>query len=141
MKLIALALTCVAMALVVVACTETATPTNTNTSRAAASPAAASPAAATPAASVDEFATARVNFQKNCEACHGPEGTGGLVKVDKKQIKVPSLKAEHAIKHTDDQITKMITNGEEEMPAFKDKMSAQEIQLMVRFVRKEFQGK
>jgi mono/diheme cytochrome c family protein len=35
----------------------------------------------------------------------------------------------------------MITNGEEEMPAFKDKMSAQEIQQMVRFVRKEFQGK
>ena len=136
MKLIALALTCVAIALVVSACTETATPTNTNTSRAGASPAAASPAA-----SVDEFATARANYQKNCEACHGPEATGGLVKVDKKQIKVPSLKAEHAIKHTDEQITKMITNGEEEMPAFKDKMSAQEIQLMVRFVRKEFQGK
>jgi mono/diheme cytochrome c family protein len=35
----------------------------------------------------------------------------------------------------------MITNGEEEMPAFKDKMSAQEIAEMVRFVRKEFQGK
>src|SRR6185503_4335306 len=102
MKLIALALTCVAFALVVSACTETATPTNTNTSRAGASPAAASPAA-----SVDEFATARANFKKNCEACHGPEATGGLVKVDNKQIKVPSLKAEHAIKHTDDQITKM----------------------------------
>ena len=136
MKLIALALTCVAFALVVSACTETATPTNPNTSRAGASPAAASPAA-----SVDEFATARANFTKNCEACHGPEATGGLVKVENKQIKVPSLKAEHAIKHTDDQITKMITNGEEEMPAFKDKMSAQEIQQMVRFVRKEFQGK
>ena len=136
MKLIALALTCVAIGLVLSACTETATPTSTNSSRAGASPAAASPAA-----SVDEFATARANFQKHCEACHGPDATGGLVKVDNKQIKVPSLKAEHAIKHTDDQITKMITNGEEEMPAFKDKMSAQEIQQMVRFVRKEFQGK
>ena len=52
-----------------------------------------------------------------------------------------SLKAEHALKHTDDQITKMITNGEEEMPAFKDKMSAQEIQQMVRYVRKGIQGK
>lgn len=136
MKLIALALACIAIALVAVACTETATPTNTNTSRAAASPAAPSPAA-----SVDEFATARANFQKHCEACHGPDATGGLVKVDNKQIKVPSLKAEHAIKHTDDQITKMITNGEEEMPAFKDKMSAQEIAEMVRYVRKGIQGK
>jgi mono/diheme cytochrome c family protein len=136
MKLIAIALTCVALALVVSACTETATPTNTNTSRTAAAPAAPSPAA-----SVDEFATARANYQKHCEACHGPDATGGLVKVDNKQIKVPSLKAAHALKHTDDQITKMITNGEEEMPAFKDKMSAGEIQDMVRYVRKQIQGK
>ena len=136
MKLIVLTLTCVAIALVAIACAETATPTNTNTSRTAASPAAPSPVA-----SVDEFATAKANYAKHCEACHGPEATGGLVKVDKKQIKVPSLKADHALKHTDDQITKMITNGEEEMPAFKDKMSAQEIQNMVRYVRKGIQGK
>ena len=136
MKLILLALMCVAIALVVSACTETATPTNTNTARTAASPAAPA-ATATP----DPLATARANFGKHCEGCHGPNGEGGLAKVDNKQIKVPSLKAEHAIKHTDDQITKMITNGEEEMPAFKDKMSAQEIAQMVRFVRKEFQGK
>src|ERR1044072_3207153 len=107
MKLIALALMCVALALVVSACTETATPTNTNTSHAAASP----------AASVDEFASARANYAKNCEACHGADATGGPVKADDKTIKVPSLNAEHALKHTDDQITKMITNGEEAMPA------------------------
>lgn len=135
MKLILLALTCVAIALVSIACTETATPTNTNTSGTAASPAAPSPAA-----SVDEFATARANYQKHCEACHGPDATGGLVKVDNKQIKVPSWKSEHAIKHTDDQITKMITNGEEEMPSFKDKLTPQEIAEMVRYVRK-IQGK
>ena len=136
MKLISLALTCVVLALVVSACTETATPTNTNTSRTAASPAAPA-ATATP----DPLATARANFAKNCEGCHGPNGEGGLAKVDNKQIKVPSLKAEHAIKHTDAEITKMITNGEEEMPPFKDKMSQAEIADMVKFVRKEFQGK
>lgn len=136
MKLIALALTCVAIAFVASACTEPATPANTNTSRAASSPAAPSPAA-----SVDQFAAARANYQKHCEACHGPDATGGLVKVDNKQIKVPSLKAEHALKHTDDQITKMITNGEEAMPSFKDKMTPQEIADMVRYVRKEIQGK
>jgi|SRR6185503_5707840 len=130
MKLIALAL----FALFAAACTETATPTNTSTPS-------GTPAAAAPTASVDQFATARANYKKNCEACHGPEATGGTVKVDNKQIKVPSLKSDHAIKHPDDKLTKMITNGEEEMPAFKDKMSAQEIADMVRFIRKEFQGK
>jgi mono/diheme cytochrome c family protein len=136
MKLISLALTCVAIALFAAGCTETATPTNTSSSRPAGSPAA--PAAT---ASVDEFATARANYKKHCEGCHGPNGEGGLVKVDNKQIKVPSLKAAHAIKHTDDQIAKMITSGEEEMPSFKDKMTQAEIADMVKFVRKEFQGK
>ena len=136
MKLILLALTCVALFLVASACTETATPTNTNTSRAAASPAA--PAAT---ATADPLATARATYGKNCEGCHGPNGEGGPVKVDNKTIKVPSLKRDHAIKLSDDHMAKMITNGEEEMPAFKDKMSAQEIADMVRFIRKEFQGK
>jgi mono/diheme cytochrome c family protein len=139
MKLISLALLCVAigtLALAGSACTETVTPANTNTARTAASP--AGPAAA---ATPDPLARAQVNYAKNCEPCHGPNGEGGPVKVDNKTIKVPSLKADHAIKHTDDQITKMITNGEEAMPAFKDKMSQQEIADMVKFVRAHFQGK
>ena len=94
-----------------------------------------------PAPSVDPLATARANYAKHCEACHGEKGTGGLVKVENKQIKVASLKADHAIKHTDEQLAKTITNGEEEMPAFKEKLAQQEIADMVRFIRKEFQGK
>jgi len=132
MKLLSLALTCIAIAFIATACTETATPTNTSTPRAAA------PA---PSASVDQFAAARANFTKNCEPCHGPNAEGGLVKVDNKKIKVPSLKAEHAVKHTDAQLTKMITNGEEEMPAFKDKLKPEEITELVRFIRVNFQGK
>jgi mono/diheme cytochrome c family protein len=136
MKLISLALTCAAIALLSIACTETATPTNTNTSRTAATPTTPSPSP-----SVDPLATARANYAKNCEPCHGEQGVGGLVKVDNKQIKVASLKSEHAIKHTDEQLAKTITNGEEEMPSFKAKLSQQEIADLVKFVRKEFQGK
>ena len=136
MKRISLALTCLAIVMAAIACTETATPTTTNTSRAGASPAAASPTA-----TVDALAAARTNYGKHCEACHGPKGEGGLVKVENKQIKVASLKADHAIKHTDEKLAKTITTGEEEMPAFKDKMSQQEIADIVKFVRKEFQGK
>jgi mono/diheme cytochrome c family protein len=136
MKLILLALTCVVFALIVTACTETATPTNTSTPRAGTTPAAPSPAA-----SVDEFANAKANYAKNCEGCHGPNGDGGLVKVDNKQIKVPSLHAEHAIKHTDAEMIDFITNGHEAMPAFKDKLRPEEVTELVRFVRKVHQGK
>ena len=134
MKIILLTLTCAAIALISLACTEMATPTTPSTPIAAASPAA-------PATPVDEFAAARVNYAKNCEGCHGETAVGGLVKVDGKQIKVPSLKSDHAIKHTDEQLTKMITNGEEAMPSFKNKLKPEEIAELVRFVRKEFQGK
>ena len=135
MKIILVVLSCVAFALVVIACTETATPTQTSTTTPST---AASPAAAP---STDEFAHAREMYSKNCEACHGPKAEGGLAKVDNKQIKVPSLKAEHAMKHTDEQLTKMITNGEEAMPSFKNKLTADEINLMVRYIRKVVQAK
>ena len=135
MKLILLALSCVVFALIVTACTETATPTNTSTPRAGTAAAAPSPSA-----SVDEFASAKANYAKNCEACHGPNGDGGLVKVDNKQIKVPSLHSDHAKKHTDAKIVDFITNGHEEMPAFKDKLRPEEITELVRYVRKVHQG-
>ena len=136
MKLTLLALSCLLFGLVAIACTETAAPTNSAAPRTtAASPA---PSATAPA---DEFARAKTNYAKNCEACHGPNAEGGLAKVNNKQIKVPSLKAAHAIKHTDEQLTKMITNGEEDMPAFKDKLSQDEINELVRYIRKVVQAK
>jgi mono/diheme cytochrome c family protein len=138
MKLTLLVLSCVVFTLIVIGCTETATSTNTSTPRtASASP---SPSASA-SASADEFARARANYAKNCEACHGPNAEGGVAKVDNKQIKVPSLKSDHAIKHTDEKLTKTITAGEEEMPAFKDKLSQEQIAEMVRYIRKVVQGK
>jgi len=131
MKTTLFLLACIALVLFTISCTETVAPTNS------AAPTAA-PSAATP---VDEFAAARQNYQKNCESCHGPNHEGGMVKVEGKQLKVPSLKAAHALKHTDEQMVKMITNGEEAMPAFKDKLKPEEITDLVKFVRKQVQGR
>ncbi len=64
-----------------------------------------------------------------------------MATVEDKKIKVPSLKAEHALKHTDDDFVDQITEGEEEMPAFKDKLSPDEINALVRFIRVEFQNR
>jgi mono/diheme cytochrome c family protein len=82
-----------------------------------------------------------VLFTKNCEACHGPAGEGGKAKVEGKEIRVPSLKSDHAAKHTDKQLVETITIGEEEMPSFKGKLKSEEIAELVKFVRKEFQKK
>ena len=92
-------------------------------------------------ATPDEFAVARANYAKHCLACHGDEGKGGLVKVEDTQLKVPSLTEGHALEHTDEKLVKQITEGGDGMPKFEDKLSREEIIAMVRFVRREFQGK
>lgn len=101
----------------------------------------ASPATATATATPDELARARTNFAKNCTVCHGEKAEGGRVEVEGRKLKVPSLREGHALDHTDEKFVKQISEGDDEMPAFKDKLSAEEIKELVRFIRKEFQGK
>ncbi len=132
MKSIKLAVVCAAIALFSFACNQD-TPSTTSTRPATASP----KTTATP----DELAAARVNYEKHCTACHGEKGEGGLVKVDNKRLKVPSLKSDHAIKHTDDQLVKQIVTGGDGMPSFKGKLDPAETQTLVHLIRKDFQGK
>ena len=123
----------VAALLSVAACSQ---PANNNVTRVSTSTPA--PLATT---TPDELAFARANYAKHCVECHGVEGNGGLVEVERKKIKVPSLKEGHALKHTDDDFVEQINEGEEEMPAFKDKLSPNEIDQLVRFIRTEFQNR
>ena len=93
-------------------------------------------------ATPDQFASARAIYARECSSCHGDEGKGGLVKTtDGTRLKVPSLKEGHALKHSDEDYVDQIENGGDGMPKFKGKLSADEINAMVRFVRHEFQGK
>ncbi len=101
----------------------------------------ASPATATATATPDPSAEARLDFRKNCEDCHGDRGQGGPVEIEGRKVKVPSLRDGHALNHTDEKFVKQISEGDDEMPAFKDKLSAEEINDLVSFIRKEFQGK
>ena len=117
------------------ACTSSDTPT-TNQTKPSTSPATTA-ATATP----DPFAKAYLNFQKNCQECHGEKGQGGRVEIKGRRLKVPSLREGHVLNHPDEKLVKQITDGDEEMPAFKDKLSAEEINDLVRFIRKELQGK
>ena len=100
-----------------------------------------SPATSAATATPDQFASARANFQKHCVVCHGATGDGGLVTVEGKKFKVPTLRAGHAVDHSDDRLAKQIREGDDDMPAFEDKLSTQEITDLVRFIRKEYQGK
>ena len=90
-------------------------------------------------AAADEFAAIRTVFKDNCSKCHGETGGGGRVQIEGREIKVPNLTGAHARKPTDERLAAKITNGDDEMPAFKDKLTPEQIQELVRFIRKEFQ--
>jgi mono/diheme cytochrome c family protein len=135
MKLCILALVVVSALLVINGC---GTPANENVNNARATTATPAPK---PTATPDEFAVARANYAKHCSVCHGDEGKGGLVKVENTKLKVPSLREGHATMHPDEKLVKQITKGGDGMPKFSDKLSAEEINAMVRFVHHEFQGR
>ena len=94
-----------------------------------------------PGVAADEFAATRSIFKEHCVNCHGENAAGGRVQVEGREIKVPNLTGEHARKPTDERIFAKISEGDDEMPAFKDKLTPQQIQELVRFIRKEFQGR
>ena len=98
---------------------------------------------ASPANSLtDEFAATRAIFVKDCVSCHGTDGNGGPVKLDDgSTLRVPSMRDARALKHKDEEFVKQITDGGDGMPKFGDKLSREQIIDLVRFIRKEFQGR
>ena len=129
MKVSALAFLTLSSVLLTAACSQQPVATNSD-------------AKATPAASVspDPSAAVRATFARDCESCHGPEGKGGRVKLDDgSTLRVPSFREGHALRHRDADFVKQIMNGGDGMPAFKDKLNQQQIDDLIRFIRREFQ--
>jgi len=95
------------------------------------------PASSTP----DQFAAVRGTYEKECRSCHGPTGQGGPVKLeDGTKLKVPSLREGHALRHDDAEYLKQITKGGDGMPAFDKKLTAEQMNDLVKMVRQEFQA-
>jgi Cu/Ag efflux protein CusF len=71
-------------------------------------------------------------YKTNCASCHNEKGEG-----TKKGI---SLISGHALHHTETEHIKQVTDGEgKKMPAFKDKLTTEQIAEVVKFLRTELQ--
>jgi len=121
-----------AVCLMAVACTRNQVPTittsNINSNRSSSSP--------------DQFAAARTTFGKECKNCHGANGEGGPVKLDDgTKLKVPTLREGHSLRHEDAEFSKQIIKGGDGMPAFEKKLTPEQINDLIKFIRHEFQGK
>ena len=76
----------------------------------------------------NEFALGESIYKANCAECHGASGAGT-------EKGISFLKG-HALDHPREDFVKQVRDGEEdEMPAFKDKLSDKEIEAVVTYVR------
>jgi mono/diheme cytochrome c family protein len=75
-------------------------------------------------------------WERRCTVCHGTDGRGKTKKG--RQLKSPDMTRPKWQAHlSDEKIAQAIANGvpKRKMPAFKDKLSKEEIQALVPFIR------
>lgn len=76
-------------------------------------------------------------FRQNCAICHGQEANGK----EMNGVLIPSLRYGDAATKTEEEIYQQIKEGKLPMPAFKNQLTEEEIRRMVKFVRRDLQGK
>jgi len=72
-------------------------------------------------------------YKSKCVPCHGADGTANTSVG--KAMHIPDLTSADVQKQTDAELTAIITNGKGAMPAYKDKLSADQIKETVGYIR------
>jgi mono/diheme cytochrome c family protein len=72
-------------------------------------------------------------YKSKCAACHGADGSGNTAVG--KSMKLRDLRSADVQKQTGEELTAMITNGKGAMPAYKDKLTSDQIKQLVEFIR------
>ena len=119
---------------------------NTSTTTANA-PAANKPAGNTtattpsPAATVETAAMGKQLYTQYCSKCHKDDGTGGPTEIEGKKIKPDNLTSDKIKAFSDEKIAGYIKDGvpDEGMPAFKDRLSEEQIAAVIGYIRTELQ--
>lgn len=86
--------------------------------------------AVTPAVRADDSADL---FKQKCANCHGPDGKGQNAMG--RTLKVRDLSSAEVQKQTDAELTEITANGKGKMPAYKGKLSDEQIKGLVGFMR------
>lgn len=138
MKIIKISLILSAIALFIFACAENKIIVNTNTT---ADTPANVPVNVQPTAAMDEIASAQKIYMDNCAKCHKEDGSGGKVTIDGETLNAEDLTSAHAKKEADAEFIEHIKEGipDEGMPAFKDRLSDEQIKSVVKYIRKDLQ--
>lgn len=101
-----------------------------------------SPNDGSPAAAMsEELVAARATYNATCVRCHKEDGSGGTVEFGEGEtLKVPDLTSAHARADPDEELAAQIAKGGDGMPAFGKRLTPEQINGLVRFIRRELQG-
>ncbi len=72
-------------------------------------------------------------YKARCSICHGTDGAGHTP-IGKIQ-KVPDLRSPEVQRDSDVELTEIITHGKRKMQAYKDRLTPEQIQQVVAYVR------
>jgi mono/diheme cytochrome c family protein len=85
------------------------------------------------ASSSTEQAESQALYKKDCAMCHGPDAKGNTP-IGKK-FNVPDLLSPAVQKKSDAELTQVIENGKQKMPAFKAKLKPEQVKDLVAYIR------
>jgi cytochrome c6 len=71
-------------------------------------------------------------YRTKCTLCHGPDGSGSSLG---KKMKVHDLRSPEVQQQSDADLTYIITNGKNNMPPFKNKLSAEQFPEVLSYIR------
>jgi mono/diheme cytochrome c family protein len=72
-------------------------------------------------------------FKSKCAMCHGPDGSGKTIMGEK--LKIPDLHSADVQKKSDADLKTIITKGKDKMPAYETKLSKEQVDSLVAFIR------
>lgn len=72
-------------------------------------------------------------FKSKCAMCHGPDGAGKTVMGEK--LKIPDLQSADVQKKSDADLETIIGKGKEKMPAYETKLSKEQVERLVSYIR------
>ena len=135
MKYLKLVIIAATAAIFIAACGQAAnTPVANNTAPKANQNAAAPTATAAP---VSEAALGKELYAQNCAICHKDTGKGGKVTVEGKSIEPDDITTAKMKEKADEKFVGYINEGfpDDGMPAFKDKLTADQVKAIVKHIR------
>ena len=101
----------------------------------------ASPSEPAVPATPDEVAMGENIFKQNCMKCHKEDGSGGKVEMRGRTLNAENLISDKMKKEPDSVYIEYITKGvpSEGMPSFNEKLSADEMKAVVKYIREKLQ--